>query len=348
MADADTGFRSSDMGPIPDDEPSSSTSGAATNGSGAAATNSNNAVPAPDSPDSRITQPPKIGVLDDAGQKIEKIFWSTQQFVIYQADGQIRYVLPPSYEVAKNFRHRIANLGGLRSSIEDLKADNGINANEKQRAATETAWALSLAFEDDGQPPSTQPNEILLRVDTRLRSLVKSEYRKLYVFANLAAFCAIEIILIAMVLLGTYVLQDRWPPAIGRYALFCVMGALGAFLSVIMRIRTIDVDINLSIWEHTFTGVTRILIGVIGAIVTGLALDSHLIDPTFGLNKVNPDSSAQASGYVGQPLAMYLIFSFIAGFSESIVPNILRQGEQVVSGGNNDLKDGPIVKDMKP
>jgi hypothetical protein len=274
---------------------------------------------------------------------VDRVFRATQRFVIYEAGGRVRYLLPESYDVARELRRRIANLEGLRASIEDLKAEPSLEPNERLRAATETAWALAIAFEDETEPPSTQPNDILTRVDTRLRSLVKSEYRKQYVFANLAAFCAIEVLLIAGFLIALRSLSGDWSALIGRYALYGMLGALGAFLSVIMRVRTIDVDINLSVWEHAFAGVTRVLIGVIGALVAGLALDSHLIDPTFGSNKSDVPTASQLNGHIGQPLAMYLIISFIAGFSESLVPNILRQGEQV-AGGQGSSSDAPIVK----
>lgn len=330
MADAELGFRSSDAQPAPLGK----------------ATVATKDIHPTDSLDGVITQPPRVGTLDDAGQKVEKIFWLTQQFVIYQADDEVRYVLPHNYDVAKSYRRRISNLGGLRASIEDLKADKSINENEKQRAACETAWALSLAFEADDNSSSTLPNDILMRVDTRLRSLVKSDYRKQYVFANLAAFVAFEIVLTTLMLIGDH--MGHWPAEIGRFSLFAIMGALGAFLSVIIRISSIDIDIDLSIWEHTFTGVTRILIGVIGAFVIGLALDSHLIDPTFGMNKDGANQAAAAAGVIGQPLAMYLILSFIAGFSESLVPNILRKGEQLASSAGGDAKTGPILKDAKP
>jgi hypothetical protein len=48
-------------------------------------------------------------------------------------------------------------------------------------------------------------------------------------------------------------------------------------------------------------------------------------------------------------LALYLLLSFIAGFSESLVPNLLRRGEQATGGSEKqNTADDPIVKDMKP
>jgi hypothetical protein len=172
-----------------------------------------------------------------------------------------------------------------------------------------------------------------------LRSLVKSHYRKKYVLANLAAFAGIEIILILLAI-GFAHWWTTVPagPVLHRYAMYGACGALGAFLSVITGVRSIDVDIDLKKWEHIFAGATRILIGVVGALVIGLALDSKFIDPTLG----GQQPSSPGTGSLDRLLALYLMFAFIGGFSESLVPNLLRKGEQTAGGAE------PIVKDMKP
>ena len=286
-----------------------------------------------------ITNPPRRGETDVNGFKIEGVFASTRHFVIYEADNQVRFILPQDYEVAKALRRRIADLGGLRASIEDLRADPSLSQNEKTRAAREISWALAQAFEDEATPPSEKPKEILARVDARLRSLVKSHYRKKYVLANLAAFAGIEIILILLAIgFAHWWTTVPASPVLHRYAMYGACGALGAFLSVITGVRSIDVDIDLKKWEHIFAGATRILIGVVGALVIGLALDSKFIDPTLG----GQQPSSPGNGSLDRLLALYLMFAFIGGFSESLVPNLLRKGEQTAGGAE------PIVKDMKP
>lgn len=273
---------------------------------------------------------------------------------------------------------------------------------------------------------------MLTRVDARLRSLVKSSYRRRYAISNLAAFGVITASLIALALIFGMIWEPQGVLAVlPRYAVYCAFGALGAFLSVLTRIRLIEFDLDLNTWEHAFSGATRILIGVIGAIVVGLALDSNFMDPTFGGNDVletgtpqvvavvdppagvrvvqppaaeepapqppaadgdapdparapeadavpSPAPAVQANpvlvageaalppgmninlimatagerettpSRVGNILAMYLIFAFLAGFSESLVPSILAKGEPN-SGGRSRLgTDDPIVEDMNP
>jgi hypothetical protein len=345
-ADIDEGFRSSDGVGAPDVSARRSNGPAAADESsdgpsadGSASRSQSAAKPE----DAEITTPPQLGDKDANGYMIDTIYWSTKQFVIYQADGQIRYTLPNDYQVAKALRVRVADLGGLRASIEDLRGEPCLSQNEKARAARETAWALALGFEDDAETPSSQPKDILTKVDARLRSLLKSHYRKRYAISNFVAFVAIEAVLFLITLLTSYFPGSG--PVLPRYSTYCMFGALGAFLSVITSIRSIDINLDLKAWEHIFAGATRILIGVIGALVIGLALDSSFLDPMFG-SKADP--ATDASTQLDKRLAMYLIFSFIAGFSESLVPNILRRGEQSAGDDKSSTPDDAIVKEMKP
>src|SRR5262245_35509195 len=70
-----------------------------------------------------ITNPPRVGDKDTSGALIENIYASTRQFVIYEAGSQVRYLLPEDFDVAKSLRLKIAELGGLRASIEDWRCD---------------------------------------------------------------------------------------------------------------------------------------------------------------------------------------------------------------------------------
>jgi hypothetical protein len=293
----------------------------------------------------------KTGATDPNGNEVTCIYANTDRYIIYLTGDRVRFVLPGNYEVAKALRKKIAGLGGLRASIDDLRSETSIGPLDRTRSARELAWALGEAFEDDSQPPSDQPKQALIRVDDRLRSLINSHYRKNYVLANFIAFVII-VAVFAIIEIALYYIGRKWagpeiavPLPLSHYAYFGMLGALGAFLSVISGIRSIEFNVDLGRWEHLFAGATRILIGVIGAWVVGLALDSALIDPTFG-HHAQPDGQA-ANTLIGFPArdAMYFILTFIGGFSETLVPNLLRRGEDAAGLGAKSgvSTDSPIV-----
>jgi hypothetical protein len=288
----------------------------------------------------------QVGGTDGMGNRIETMYACTKHYEIFESAGVTRYRLPENFDVAKQLRSKVADFGGLRASIEDLKSRSAISVAERLRAGREIAWVLEQAFDTDSPPSSTQAKELLTSIDARLRTLAKSHVRKRYLEANLFAFIAVELLLISSALLLWWKEDDFIGNAMAlyRYGIYGAFGALGAFLSVITGIRSIDFDIDLKTWEHAFAGVTRILIGVIGAIVMGLALDSHLIDPTFG----RPVTVSRQPVEFDQTLALRCILTFVAGFSETLVPSLLRKAEKS-SGADDQQKtppasNAPIVK----
>jgi hypothetical protein len=277
------------------------------------------AAPAAAAAATEITGTWTEGATDRQGRKITCIYRVTKQFVIYEADGTTTFVLPDDYETAKALRAKIAELGGLLAKIEMLKSLSALPDADKGGASSVEAWALSVGFEDG---PIDQAKAALVNVDARLRTLAKSELRKTYVYATLAAVIVIEAILVAIAYMswslpGTF-------SAMHRYAAYCAAGGLGALLSAIAGAQKLDMNLDVAVWEHFLAGASRILIGVIGGLVVGLALDSHFMDPTLG----GTASTAPTPGMINRTVAMYLLFTFVSGFSETLVPNLLARGEQ--------------------
>jgi hypothetical protein len=113
-----------------------------------------------------------------------------------------------------------------------------------------------------------------------------------------------------------------------------------------MGIRSLDMDIDLRGWEHVFAGAIRIFIGVIGAIIVALAIDSNLLNPDFSADagaNTGANADANTGANAGRlSVAVYFFLSFLAGFSETLVPNLLRRGEQASgASGNTDRNSSP-------
>ena len=93
--------------------------------------------------DDEITNPPQVGKLDPNGITIDRIFKSTRRFAIYEAGGEVRYQLPNNSTTGQKVSARIAGLGGLRASIDDLRAELRPFVPMKRKGLHEKwRWAL--------------------------------------------------------------------------------------------------------------------------------------------------------------------------------------------------------------
>jgi hypothetical protein len=105
--------------------------------------------------------------------------------------------------------------------------------------------------------------------------------------------------------------------------------------SVAIGLRKLDVDLDTKWWVNATYGLIRLTIAILSAIVLYLLIKSDLIlQPLFS------DSFPQA------PFAFYAL-SVAAGFSETLVPNILRRTEErtVAVPSEDELEAGPKKKD---
>ena len=98
-----------------------------------------------------------------------------------------------------------------------------------------------------------------------------------------------------------------------RLAQVASCGALGGFLSVSIGIRKLEIDPDADWRINGIAGASRIVIAMIGSIFVYFAIVSGLVLGNLSIEDSN---------------AGVFAISVAAGFSESFVPNILRQMTQ--------------------
>ena len=191
------------------------------------------------------------------------------------------------------------------------------------------ARGMAQAFE--GYPDEAR--EMLDDLNDNISTAIEGTYRMRYLIANAAVTALVVVLLTGLLsLLGSGAIpvgEKNWFPftadVVERYAKLGILGAVGAFLSVSMGIKQIKIDVELRVSEHVWTGGSRIVIGVIGAMVIGLTLDSKFLSPSFG-NEVSAP--------------VHYLLAFIAGFSETFVPNTLRRVRSKTGGRRRSQENG--------
>ena len=130
-------------------------------------------------------------------------------------------------------------------------------------------------------------------------------------------------------------------------ALFGLLGALFSRLLTVMQPRkalAIDELYNAATFRYILA---RGMIGILGALVVYFFLQSGLVEgnvfPKFrelGLEAISPGGDNWPTRFMlpSRGLALLIVWSFIAGFSESLVPTILSSTERQLGGAMNSSK----------
>ena len=130
---------------------------------------------------------------------------------------------------------------------------------------------------------------------------------------------------LAPALLGVafWIWRDRLRSYLGvttvNVILGCSMGALGALLSVITRMSKIPVDPSAGRALHYWEGLSRILTGVISALIIQIAIKLGFLLPSL-----NPYGAAGN-----------LFTGFLAGVSEHLVSNFIKRFEMTALRSHN-------------
>ncbi|WP_419739394.1 hypothetical protein [Ruegeria sp.] len=231
----------------------------------------------------------------------------------------LRTKFPEDYECAKELRANLSSVAGELAYICDLvdsicrsgSLDTGSSNSLRRRATEMMARAMEMAYEGNQKVAK----ELLNHVRNHITKLRDSKNRMRYVQGNLFALFAILILWVALRFSGPFsnLLVAGSSESFNVHALdILALGAIGAFFSVSGSVSSIRVDHSVSLWEMVYTGFIRIPIGVIAA---GVAI--FLISGDWLLASIEPALKPWT----------YLLFGFIAGFSELFVPNALKQVE---------------------
>lgn len=303
-------------------------------------------------PDSAGLKPQdiKVGVTDQCGRVVTWVYWSTQDYAIYQWSRQV----PRG--------GTLAGLASLGSNTRGMRIEYGISPHfsrpdqrlryalihrhlteiyglQQGRLACrepvnrEIARAIMLALEDR----SEDARSILNHLRARLLSMRNIEGRASYLAACMGSMLTALVALVVVSLAADAEqpwLKSTIVPLLGPDLLLLkviVCGALGAFLSVCLSVEQLEIDPETPRKVHRISGITRLVIGMAAGLVVYLAIGAGLV-LADGLSLEVPHGERLSA----KVTAGILLLAVVAGFSEVFVPNILRR----VSGDNGSETHG--------
>jgi hypothetical protein len=249
----------------------------------------------------------KRGDKDDEGGVIEEIFVRSATHVIYQMDGFV------NFQADQEIIDRSNEIADLLNTVSILSPKNRY-AREALNQRIARAIDLCLVGRIDA-------SKLLLEaIIEHLREATMAGQRLFYFLSSTASAVVVWITYLILHSGGTK--SGDWMPAGWEpWFLAASLGAVGGLLSVCMRLGTISIYLSQAWYVTLWAGLTRILIALLGGCACLLAIRSQVI---MGIAAGDEVSSAV-------PLVLpEMFFCFLAGFSETFVANIFRQGENDV------------------
>lgn len=238
------------------------------------------------------------GFKDKNGEEIEEIYYKFPgEFVVYRCKGPaLCYWRYDGWD--KDISAISEQVGNLYSIIEKF---NGDKSNYYPRIAA----AVSECLKGN--------DEIGIRI---IKHLIKSanstlEHKsKIWYFISCLGF-VLFINLIGILVIYKYGWNET-------KAMITMCGSLGGFISVATGLDKIKIDTDAGIFTNCFFGLARIMLAVFFAFIIYVAIKSNII-----------------LGNVADNVYALYLFSILGGFSETMVPNILRGLEKKVKTEEN-------------
>ncbi|MBN1183868.1 MAG: hypothetical protein JXB49_16365 [Bacteroidales bacterium] len=231
-----------------------------------------------------------------AGDKIVQIFSAHEDFLIYRTKGDqcVTFYYDDSNQVYRK------NIDLLSHKISLLKSCI-CSKNEHKRYN----YQIAHFYKDCLLGNIESANITVERIIKDVHRFKSNVARLLFL---LSCFGVVIIILILSIIQDKFIMNDYFNP----YLKIMLFGSMGGFISVSFSLKKLSLDTSFYNWSHSVYGISRILIASMCAIIIYVLIKSGVF-----LSQYNSEDN----------MFVYYIFAVIAGFSETFLPNILRNIE---------------------
>jgi hypothetical protein len=252
----------------------------------------------------------KAGALDQNANSIVKIFGRGDEYVVYEIESKeivesVKVYIDNVTE--KDESKVIERYNKIRIKFVEIK---GYLYKSVDKSAIKTIIAQILIHGIIENPDEAirQFEDLKEQIDKDYKEQFSNKMRLL--FSSLS----LTILLIIFSILTNYCKWFSATEHLKNLIFVCTAGSIGGFFSISMGLKKIICEKEVGPGLYVAYGIERVIISILAATIIYFAIKADVIFGNFNS--------------ISNPLIGYILIAFVAGFSETLVPNLMKKLEK--------------------
>jgi len=281
----------------------------------------------------------EVGDIDDTtGVPIKYIVYAGSEFLVdIDNDLSLNWITSEDYsDYASDFGEVVGSC-----ELSEALVDRIFSKDDDRYAYKKMLGSVIGRILDDKNSASAR--KLLAIVDERINEHGKERVRMIYIYSALFTLIAVALLLVAVILAHSYLNIGFLDPTRYRIILSILLAGVGAFISTFARFNNYTGSLVAGIRIHRLDGFLRIFYGLIAGLIIFLAVKANVV-----------------LGFVENSTAnipwLYYFLAMVAGASEVLIPNLIKQAEGELGIKKLEKKEGEMdaenedkkKEDLKP
>jgi hypothetical protein len=229
------------------------------------------------------------------GETITKLFSSKAEVLIYEANNCAEITIYTDDIPIRKLCSQISPKMAIINSFLKTKP-------QKERYIDQIGMAYAEVIEGNVKGAIGICDQVILRIEKNKKDLGKFKY----------LVSCLAVVFINVILCWIMDLEDLFTDFYDRY-LIMTYASIGGFLSIAKNLNKIEVDSYDFGWFQVFYGALRIFLSMLSGLIMYILIKSELLFPKL------LDGSETSE--------VFHILAILAGFSESLIPDLLKRIE---------------------
>jgi len=264
----------------------------------------------------RILESFKVNRNDQSNNKIKKIFVKRDEYVIYEIatnmlSESLKIYIMTKEEEEDDPAGLLDNFNKIKIELNEVKA---ILYKAKRENAFKQIISSAIAHGMEGE--REQAIQQLIDIKNRINTEYNEEFISKVLYIGTSFVISLFFIIISiLVYTNTLGISSKYN-LLKELIYISTFGIFGGLISISLKLKSIELEKEINQFYFIFYGIERMFIAIIGSIFIYFIIKSGL-----AFDFINNLSN---------PLYAYAVIAVLSGFSETLIPDVLKKMENKI------------------